>query len=308
MKNLSVVILGSSGLVGSALKRNLQNSNKVSKVFASTRKDTDLFSLDETKSLIERTKPDILINAAAKVGGILANNTYRTAFIIENLKINTNILEACIDFKNTKIINLGSSCIYPLNSENPIKEESIMSGKLEPTNSPYAMAKLASIEIADSMTKEFGHEIFNLMPTNLYGPNDNFSSDRSHVIPGLIHRMHRAKIEEMPDFKIWGTGTPLREFLYVDDFADAVEYLLDKKPKESLLNVGSGEEISIANLSNLVKETIGYKGVLKFDESKPDGNPRKLIDSRKLASLGWEASTQLSEGLKKTYDWYKKNL
>lgn len=308
MKNLSVVILGSSGLVGSALKRNLQNSNKVSKVFASTRKDTDLFSLDETKSLIERTKPDILINAAAKVGGILANNTYRTAFIIENLKINTNILEACIDFKNTKIINLGSSCIYPLNSENPIKEESIMSGKLEPTNSPYAMAKLASIEIADSMTKEFGHEIFNLMPTNLYGPNNNFSSDRSHVIPGLIHRMHRAKIEEMPDFKIWGTGTPLREFLYVDDFADAVEYLLDKKPKESLLNVGSGEEISIANLSNLVKETIGYKGVLKFDESKPDGNPRKLIDSRKLASLGWEASTQLSEGLKKTYDWYKKNL
>lgn len=308
MKNLSVVILGSSGLVGSALKRNLQNSNKVSKVFASTRKDTDLFSLDETKSLIERTKPDILINAAAKVGGILANNTYRTAFIIENLKINTNILEACIDFKNTKIINLGSSCIYPLNSENPIKEESIMSGKLEPTNSPYAMAKLASIEIADSMTKEFGHEIFNLMPTNLYGPNDNFSSDRSHVIPGLIHRMHRAKIEEMPDFKIWGTGTPLREFLYVDDFADAVEYLLDKKPKESLLNVGSGEEISIANLSNLVKETIGYKGVLKFDESKPDGNPRKLIDSRKLASLGWEASTQLSEGLKKTYDWYKKNI
>jgi GDP-L-fucose synthase len=308
MKNLSVVILGSSGLVGSALKRNLQNSNKVSKVFASTRKDTDLFSLDETKSLIERTKPDILINAAAKVGGILANNTYRTAFIIENLKINTNILEACIDFKNTKIINLGSSCIYPLNSENPIKEESIMSGKLEPTNSPYAMAKLASIEIADSMTKEFGHEIFNLMPTNLYGPNDNFSSDRSHVIPGLIHRMHRAKIEEIPDFKIWGTGTPLREFLYVDDFADAVEYLLDKKPKESLLNVGSGEEISIADLSNLVKETIGYKGVLKFDESKPDGNPRKLIDSRKLASLGWEASTQLSEGLKKTYDWYKKNI
>ena len=308
MKNLSVVILGSSGLVGSALKRNLQNSNKVSKVFASTRKDTDLFSLDETKSLIERTKPDILINAAAKVGGILANNTYRTAFIIENLKINTNILEACIDFKNTKIINLGSSCIYPLNSENPIKEESIMSGKLEPTNSPYAMAKLASIEIADSMTKEFGHEIFNLMPTNLYGPNDNFSKDGSHVIPGLIHRMHKAKIEEMPDFKIWGTGTPLREFLYVDDFADAVEYLLDKKPKESLLNVGSGEEISIADLSNLVKETIGYKGVLKFDESKPDGNPRKLIDSRKLASLGWEASTQLSEGLNKTYDWYKKNI
>ena len=183
-----------------------------------------------------------------------------------------------------------------------------MSGKLEPTNSPYAMAKLASIEIADSMTKEFGHEIFNLMPTNLYGPNDNFSSDRSHVIPGLIHRMHKAKIEEMPDFKIWGTGTPLREFLYVDDFADAVEYLLDKKPKESLLNVGSGEEISIADLSNLVKETIGYKGVLKFDESKPDGNPRKLIDSRKLASLGWEASTQLSEGLNKTYDWYKKNI
>jgi GDP-L-fucose synthase len=307
MKKYSVVVLGSSGLVGSSLKRRLENSNKVSTVYSSTRKDTDLFSLDETKKLLEKTKPDILINAAAKVGGILANNTFRTAFIIDNLKINTNILEACMSHSSIKIINLGSSCIYPLNAKNPIKEDYIMTGKLEPTNSPYAMAKLAAIEIADSLSKEFGHEIYNLMPTNLYGPCDNFSNEGSHVIPGLIHRMHLSKIKKQKEFKIWGTGKPLREFLYVDDFADAVEFLMDKKPVHSLLNVGSGAEVSISDLSRMIKKIIGYKGELKFDHSKPDGNPRKLIDSSKLNTLGWMATTELEEGLSKTYSWYLKN-
>jgi len=307
MKKYSVVILGSSGLVGSSLKRRLENSNKVSTVYSSTRKDTDLFSLNETKKLLKKTKPDILINAAAKVGGILANNTFRTSFIIDNLKINTNIFEACMNHESIKIINLGSSCIYPLYAKNPIKEDYIMTGKLEPTNSPYAMAKLAAIEIADSLSKEFGHEIYNLMPTNLYGPCDNFSSEGSHVIPGLIHRMHLCKIKKQKEFKIWGTGKPLREFLYVDDFADAVEFLIDKKPVHSLLNVGSGVEVSISDLSRMIKKIIGYKGELKFDQSKPDGNPRKLIDSSKLNTLGWMATTELEEGLSKTYSWYLKN-
>ena len=205
MKKFTVLVLGSSGLVGSSLNRVLNKSQKVNNLISSTRADTDLFSLEQTKNLIEKTQPDILINAAAKVGGILANDTYRTSFIIDNLKINTNILESCIQYQNIKIINLGSSCIYPLNSKNPIKEEYIMSGKLEPTNSPYAMAKLASIEIADSMKKEFGHNIINIMPTNLYGPNDNFSTEGSHVIPGLINRMHNAKKNKDKEFFIWGS-------------------------------------------------------------------------------------------------------
>jgi len=307
MKNFTVLVLGSSGLVGSSLNRVLNKSQKVNNLISSTRADTDLFSLEQTKNLIEKTQPDVLINAAAKVGGILANDTYRTSFIIDNLKINTNILESCIEYKNIKIINLGSSCIYPLNAKNPIKEEYIMSGKLEPTNSPYAMAKLASIEIADSMIKEFGHNIINIMPTNLYGPNDNFSNEGSHVIPGLINRMHNAKKNNAKEFFIWGSGKPLREFLYVDDLSDSIEFLLDKELSENILNVGSSREISIYDLALLIKSVLKFDGELKFDNTKPDGNPRKLIDSSKINNLGWKATTSLESGLKKTYEWYLKN-
>ena len=304
MKKLSVLILGSTGLVGSALNRVLSESDKISEIHSSTREKADLFSFEETKKLIDEIQPNVLINAAAKVGGILANNTYRTSFIIDNLKINTNILEACIEHKDTKIINLGSSCIYPLNATNPIKEEYIMTGKLEPTNSPYAMAKLASIEIADSMEKEFGHEILNIMPTNLYGPNDNFSKSGSHVIPGLIFRMHNSKIKKEKSFKIWGTGKPLREFLYVDDLASAIEFLIDKKTKEKILNVGSGEEINISDLSKLIKKIVKYEGELDFDKTKPDGNPRKLIDSSLINNLGWSPKISLEDGIENTYKWF----
>lgn len=307
MSNFSVLILGSSGLVGSSLTNILKSSKKVEKVFSATRKDADLFLLDETKNLISNIKPDIIINAAAKVGGIHANNTQRTSFIIDNLKININVYESCIDFPDTKIINLGSSCIYPLNAVNPIKEEYIMTGKLEETNSPYAMAKLASIEIANSLKKEFGHQVINLMPTNLYGPKDNFSENESHVIPGLIFRMHQAKINNESVFNIWGTGNPLREFLHVDDLSNAVEFLLDKNPDEELINVGSGEEISIANLANLIKEVLRYDGKLIFDEKMPDGNPRKLIDSTLINSMGWKAKISLEDGIKNTYDWFLEN-
>ena len=256
MKKNNVLVFGSNGLVGSSCVRVLSKSEKVSNIIPSTRDDTNLFSFQETKEKIVESKPDVVIIAAAKVGGILANNTYRTEFLIENLKINMNILEALIDFPDVQIINLGSSCIYPLNAENPIKEDSIFSGKLEPTNSPYAVAKLSAIELGDAMSKQFNHNIYNLMPTNLYGPNDYISELDSHVIPGLIKRMHDAKVLGKKEFEIWGTGTPLREFLFVDDLALAIEFLINKKVEKTTINVGSNEEISIKDLALLIKELI----------------------------------------------------
>jgi len=308
MSKLNVLVLGGNGLVGSAVCRILDGSTKIDKLFKSTRNDTNLFSIEETKKLISDVKPDVLINAAAKVGGIYANDTQRTSFIIDNLKINMNILESCISNNKIKILNLGSSCIYPLNADNPINEKSIMSGALEPTNSPYAMAKLSSIEIGDAMTKEYGHKIINLMPTNLYGPNDNFSETTSHVIPGLISRMYKSKMNSEKIFQIWGTGNPLREFLYVDDLANAIEFLLDHDTKETLINIGSGNEISINDLAISIKKIIGYQGEISHDETKPDGNPRKLLDSSLINNLGWKSYTKLNEGLTKTFEWYKKNI
>tara|TARA_A100001011_G_C14285553_1_gene833509 strand:- start:1310 stop:2239 length:930 start_codon:yes stop_codon:yes gene_type:complete len=308
MTKNNVLVFGSNGLVGSSCVRILSKSPKISKVIASTRNDTNLFNYQETKQKIENSKPDVVIIAAAKVGGILANNTYRSEFLLENLKINMNILESLIDYPNVQIINLGSSCIYPLNAENPINEDAIFSGKLEPTNSPYAVAKLSAIELADAMSKQFNHRIYNLMPTNLYGPNDNFSELDSHVIPGLIRRMHDAKISKKKEFEIWGTGRPLREFLYVDDLSLAIEFLIDKDVDKNVINVGSSEEISIKELAQLIKELIEFEGELVFDESKPDGNPRKLLDSSYLSSLGWEPKTTLNEGLNKSYEWFLSSL
>ena len=307
MLKKNILVFGANGLVGSSCMRILSTSSKVSTVIPSTRKDTNLFSLEETKQKIISSKPDVVIIAAAKVGGILANNTYRTEFLIENLKINMNILESLIEFPDVQIINLGSSCIYPLNAKNPLKEESIFSGKLEPTNSPYAVAKLSAIELADAMSQQFNHNIFNLMPTNLYGVNDNFSELDSHVIPGLIRRMHKAKISNQPKFEIWGSGTPLREFLYVDDLALAIEFLINKNLDKSVINVGSSEEISIKNLAFLIKEIINYEGDLDFDKSKPDGNPRKLLDTSYLNSIGWKPKINLKDGLDATYKWFIEN-
>ncbi len=300
-----ILVFGSGGLVGNSLKRTINEDDFVVKY--STREDTNLFSLEETQKTINEFQPNIIVNAAAKVGGIHANNSQRSEFLIENLKININILESCIKNNDILIVNLGSSCIYPLNADNPIKEESIMSGKLEPTNSPYAMAKLTGIELANSLSLQFGHKILNLMPTNLYGPNDNFSEMDSHVIPGLIFRMHNAKINDDKEFKIWGTGKPLREFMYVDDLAKAILFLINNVPKDSLINVGSGEEISIENLSILIKEIVGYKGILNFDSKMPDGNPRKLLDSTLINELGWTPEIDLNSGIKKTYKWFLEN-
>ena len=307
---MKVLVFGSNGLVGNAIKRysGLNENTRKYNFYFSTRRDTNLFSYDETYKLISEFKPEILINAAAKVGGIVANNTNRTDFIIDNVKINLNILEASKQIKPFTLINLGSSCIYPLNATNPISESSIMTGKLEPTNSPYAQAKLMSIEMANSISQEYGHKVINLMPTNLYGPNDNFDRLNSHVIPGLIGRMFDAKKEKNDFFEIWGSGTALREFLYVDDLADAIFFLLESKKNESLLNVGSGEEVSILQLAEKIRDLVGFKGDFKFDLTKPDGNNRKLLNLSKINSIGWKSKTDLDTGLKKTISWYRDNL
>ena len=305
---MKVLILGSNGLVGTSVKNVLGRNPNIKELICATRNDADLFNFGETKELIENLKPDIMINAAAKVGGIYANNSKRTEFILENLKINVNILEASIPLSNMYIINLGSSCIYPLEANNPIKEESVMSGRLEPTNSPYAMAKLTAIEIGDALSSQYGHKVLNLMPTNLYGPFDNFSENDSHVIPGLIAKMHKAKEQKAEEFKIWGTGKPLREFLYVDDLSRAIEYLIFNKPEESLLNIGSGIEITIYDLAKKIKEIVEFEGQLDFDSTKPDGNPRKLLDSSTINKLGWSPEVNLDNGLRLTYKWYLNNL
>lgn len=304
---MKVLILGSNGLVGSSLNRVLSKSNKVSEIIGATRNDANLFSLEETKTLIRKYSPNVIINAAAKVGGIYANDTFRTEFIMDNLKINMNVIEACKNYEEIKIVNLGSSCIYPLNAENPIKEESLMTGELEPTNSPYAIAKIASIEMGRALNLQYGNVVLNLMPTNLYGPNDNFSENESHVIPGLIRRMHNAKMNNEKEFSVWGTGTPLREFLFVDDLSSAIEYLLDYDVTYDLLNVGSGLEISISKLANLIKSTINFKGNIVFDKNMPNGNPRKFIDSTKINNLGWKPRVSLEDGLEITYKWFLEN-
>ena len=304
-----LLIFGSGGLVGSSVSRLVtQKYSESFDIFSATRKDANLFSLDETRLLIEKEKPSYIINAAAKVGGIVANNTERTEFILENLKININILESIINYPEIKVVNLGSSCIYPLDAPNPISESSLMTGKLEPTNSPYAMAKLTAIEIGDALSKQYGHNITNLMPTNLYGPNDNFSPINSHVIPGLIYRMDLAKKNQEQQFEVWGTGKPKREFLHVDDLSDAILFLIKNNISDSLINIGSSSEVTISNLANIIKNAVGYDGEIVFDKSKPDGNPQKLLDSRKINKLGWQPKISLSQGIETTYEWFKENI
>ena len=277
-------------------------------VTSSNRDDVDLFNLEDTRNFITNHNPNVIINAAAKVGGIVANNSQRVDFILENLKINMNILESCISNNQIKVINLGSSCIYPLDAPNPIKEDYFMTGILEPTNSPYAMAKLTAIEIGNALNAQYGHNVINLMPTNLYGPGDNFHPTNSHVIPGLINRIHKAKECDAKNVEIWGDGTPLREFLYVDDLSNAIKFILENNIEHNLINIGSSHEISILELANKIAEVINYPGKLIFDDTKPNGNDRKLLDSSIIFSLGWKPQIKLDEGLKNTYSWYLENI
>ena len=302
------VVFGSKGLLGSSLLKSLKDTPLTKEVIGSSRETLDLLDSSATKKFIEDTKPDLVMIAAAKVGGIVANNTQRVEFLVENLKINLNILESLIPYSDVRIINFGSSCIYPLDADNPIKESSILTGKLEPTNSPYALAKLAAIELADSMQSQYGHKITNIMPTNLYGPGDNFSKQNSHVIPGLISKMYTAKTSKQKSFDVWGSGSPLREFLHVDDLANAVKFIITNDLDQKIINVGSGKEISIENLSKIIAGVVGYEGVVNFDLSKPDGNPRKLIDSNYIKSKGWEPLIDLKSGLENTFNWFLENI
>ena len=305
---MNILIFGSNGLVGSSLVRRFQTQDKGINLIKSSRKDTNLFSLEETKKKVDESDPDIVIIAAAKVGGIYANNTQRFNFIIDNLKISMNIFESLIERSDTQIINIGSSCIYPLNADNPINEASLMTGKLEPTNSPYSMAKLSSLEISRTMKDQFGHSILNLMPTNLYGPNDKFEEFNSHVIPGLIFKMHQAKEAQSKEVEIWGSGKPLREFMHVDDLSLAIEFLIQNGCSQDVLNVGSSEVISIKELAELIKNIVGFKGNLVFNSQYPDGNPKKVLDSSQINNLGWNSSITLEKGLTDTYQWYLNNL
>lgn len=300
-----LIIFGSSGLVGSNLYKLLNTKNNF-KIFTPSRQNVNLFNFDDTYNYIQEIKPNWIINCAAKVGGIMANNTFRTEFMIENLKINLNLLESCINQPQINIINLGSSCIYPVNAENPIKENSLLTGKLEKTNSPYAIAKIVGMELGKEIRNQYGNKVINVMPTNLYGPGDKFSDLDSHVIPGLIYRMFNDF--ENNKFIVWGTGNPLREFLYIEDLAHAIEFIIENNINDELINVGGNDEISIRELSLLIKDIAKYKGEIIFDLTKPDGNPKKKLDTTLMDNYGWHAKTNIRDGLEKTIEWYKTNL
>jgi GDP-L-fucose synthase len=250
-------------------------------------------------------KPDVVFLCAAKVGGIKANNDFKASFITENLKIQTNVIEGCFLAGIKKLVFLGSSCIYPKHAEIPIKEESLLSGYLEPTNDAYAIAKIAGIKMCQSYRQQHGSDYISVMPSNLYGPGDNFDLNSGHVLPALIRKFHEAKIENKSEVEIWGTGKPMREFLYVEDLADALIFLSENYSDERIINVGAGEDISILNLAEIIAKEIGYNGSIRFNSDYPDGTMRKVMDTTRINNLGWKPTTTLEEGIRKTYEYYK---
>ena len=301
-----IYLAGHAGLVGSSILRKLKSKGYKNIIFR-TRKQLDLKDQKKVLLFLKKHKPDFIFLAAAKVGGIFSNNKYRADYIYENLLIQSNIIHGAYLSGIKKLIFLGSSCVYPRNCKQPIKEEYLLTGDLEKTNDAYAIAKIAGIKMCESYNKQHKTNYKCLMPTNLYGPNDNFDLNTSHVIPGLIVKFYNAIKDKSENIEIWGTGEPKREFLYVDDLSSAVEFLLEKDWEDELLNIGSGDEISIKELSYLLKDITKFDGDVVFDTTKPDGNPRKLLNSGKINSLGWKSSTSLSSGLEKTFEWYKNN-
>ena len=286
-KESKIYVAGHRGMVGSAIVRRLQKEG-YNNIVTRTSKELDLRNQAQVEAFFTEEKPEYVFLAAAKVGGILANNTYKTEFIYDNLMIEANVIHAAHKNNVTKLLFLGSSCIYPKMSPQPIKEEYLLSGYLEPTNQPYAIAKIAGIELCQDYHAQYGDNFISVMPTNLYGPNDNYDLKNSHVLPALLRKFHTAKINNLPQVEIWGTGSPKREFLHVDDLADACFYLMQNYNQPDLVNIGTGEDISIKDLALLIKDITGYEGELTFDTSKPDGTPRKLLDVSKLHGLGWK--------------------
>jgi GDP-L-fucose synthase len=294
-----IYIAGHRGMVGSSLERKLRKEG-YNNIITRTSSELDLRNQQAVNEFFNKEKPAYVILAAAKVGGIHANNTYRAEFIYDNLMIEANIIHAAYLNKVTKLLFLGSSCIYPKMAPQPLKEEFLLSGYLEPTNQPYAIAKIAGIEMCDSYRSQYGCNFISAMPTNLYGTNDNYHPENSHVLPALIRRIVLAKITNEPSVVIWGTGKPLREFMHVDDLSDACFFLLNNYNQKGLINIGSGIEISIKELAELISTEVGYKGQLIFDTTKSDGTPRKLMDSTKINKLGWSAKISLEKGVKET--------
>lgn len=314
--NDKIYIAGHRGLVGSAVLRNLE-SKGFNNLLTKSHKDLDLTNQTKVKNFFDKEKPDYVILAAAKVGGIYANNTYPADFIYQNTMIETNIIHSAYENKVKRLLFLGSTCIYPKEIEQPMREDALLSNKLEPTNEPYALSKILGIKLCESYNRQHGTDFRSVMPTNLYGINDNFDPENSHVIPGLMQRFHNAKINNDNEVMVWGTGNAMREFLFVDDMAEASLFVLgiDKEiydentlPMISHINVGSGKDITIKELAEIMKEVVGFEGKISFDNTKPDGSPRKLIDVSRLSKMGWKNSTSLREGLEHTYNWYKNNL
>lgn len=300
------LILGSTGLVGGTLLRKYKQKFPDNNILSPSRSELNLSHWKETTDYLILNKPDIVFLCAAKVGGIKANNDRKAEFITDNIKIQTNVIEGCYMAGVKKLVFLGSSCIYPKNCTQPIKEEYLLSGYLEPTNDAYAIAKIAGIKMCQSYRQQYGCDFISVMPSNLYGIGDNFNLDSSHVLPALIRKFHEAKIENHRDVEIWGSGKPMREFLYADDLADALIFLGDNYSESEIINVGSGEDLSISLLAKLIQRIVGHKGNYYFNTEYPDGTMRKIMDSSKIFNLGWKPKYSLEEGLKETYDAFLK--
>lgn len=302
-----IYVAGHRGLVGSAIVRNLTAKGYSNLVFR-TSQELDLTKRDQVDVFFEEEQPEYVFLAAAKVGGIVANNDFPADFIRDNLMIQTNVIDAAYQNEVKKLLFLGSTCIYPKMAAQPMKEDLLLTGELEPTNEPYAIAKIAGIKMCQSYNRQYGTNFISIMPTNLYGPHDNFDLNGSHVLPALIRKFHEAKLNNTPTVEVWGTGTPKREFLYSDDLADAAIYLMNSYSGNDLVNIGIGKDISIKELAEKIGETVGYAGEVVFNASKPDGAPRKLVDINRLTSLGWQATTPLDEGLEMTYKWFLEHI
>jgi GDP-L-fucose synthase len=301
-----VMVAGARGLVGSAVVRKLRERG-ITNILQPTSKELDLTHRDQVFSFLATHTPDVVVDAAAKVGGIHANATYPAQFLSDNIQIQVNLMDAAAEADVNKFVFLGSSCIYPKFAPQPIPESSLMTGDLEPTNSAYAVAKIAGIEQVKAHRSQYNRAWISAMPTNIYGPGDNFHPDNSHVVPALIRRIHEAKRDGLPTVTIWGSGTPLREFLYSEDLADAIIFLIEHYDQADHINVGSGQEVSIADLAQTIADVVGYDGELVFDTTKPDGTPRKLLDNSRIENLGWTPQTSLRDGLATTYEWFLAN-
>ena len=313
-KEDKIFVAGHRGMVGSAILRRLK-SKGYNNVMTQTRGELNLLDQEGVYRYLWSFQPDIVIDAAAKVGGIHANNVYRADFIYENLQIQNNLINSSYELGVKKLLFLGSVCIYPKFTDQPIREEYLLRSPLEPTNEPYAIAKIAGIKMCESYYKQYEKDFFSVMPANLYGENDNFHPENSHVLPALIRRFHEAKESGAPSVEVWGTGEAMREFMHVDDLADACVYALENVSAKDIysqgisqLNIGTGEEISIKNLSHLIAKTVGYEGEITFDLSKPDGTLKRVLDNQRINKLGWKHKISLEDGLVSTYNWYKDNI